>query len=218
MFPYVYALAGWTAQNDYTMMRPLVMDFPTDRIARELPDEYMFGPALLVAPVTEYKQRTRPVYLPTAATWYDYWTGKPAVTGHIQAAAPVDQMPVFVRAGSIVPAICARDAIHRRKALRPHYSLCLRWRRRQIHPYEDQGTTFDYENGGFLEIPVRWDDKTGTLTFGKRTGRFDGMLDHRTFQMVLVSKVHPTGFCRPATPSKTVQYAGTESDLSALTI
>ena len=94
--------AGAT-QSDYTMMRPLVMDFPADRIARELPDEYMFGPALLVAPVTQYKQRTRSVYLPASAQWYDYWTGRPAASGRISAAAPLDRIPVFVRAGSIIP-------------------------------------------------------------------------------------------------------------------
>jgi alpha-D-xyloside xylohydrolase len=212
LFPYVYALAGWTTQNDYTMMRPLVMDFPTDRIARELPDEYMFGPALLVAPVTEYKQRTRPVYLPTAATWYDYWTGKPAVTGHIQAAAPVDQMPVFVRAGSIVPYAPAMQYMGE-KPCDPTTLYVYAGADGRFTLYEDQGTTFDYENGGFSEIPVRWDDKTGMLTLGKRTGRFEGMLDHRTFQVVLVSKVHAIGYSPTATPSKTVQYAGDEVHL-----
>src|ERR1035438_6121605 len=85
------------------MMRPLVMDFPLDRTARELNDEYMFGPALLVAPIAEYKQRTRQVYLPAGTTWYDYWTGQPATSGNISAPAPYDQIPVFIRAGSIIP-------------------------------------------------------------------------------------------------------------------
>jgi alpha-D-xyloside xylohydrolase len=76
--------------------------------------------------------------------------------------------------------------------------------------YEDQGTTFDYETGAFSEIPIRWDDKTGTLTLGKRTGTFDGMLDHRTFQVVLVSKAHPAGVSLTPTSLKSVGYAGAE--------
>jgi len=212
LFPYIYSQAGWITQKDYTMMRPLVMDFPRDRTARELPDEYMFGPALLVAPVTEYKQRARAVYLPLTSTWYDYWTGKPAAAGHIQAAAPYDQIPVFVRAGSIIPYAPPMQYIGE-KPSDPTTLYVYSGADGSFVLYEDQGTTFDYEKGVFTQIPMRWDDKTGTLTIGKRTGSFDGMLDHRTFQIVLVSAAHPAGFSPTATPSKTAEYTGAEIHL-----
>jgi alpha-D-xyloside xylohydrolase len=209
LFPYTYSMAGWTTQSDYTMMRPLVMDFPADRTARELPDEYMFGPALLVAPITQYKQRTRPVYLPASAQWYDYWTGHPAASGRISAAAPLDRIPVFVRAGSIIPYAPPMQYIGE-KPSDPTTLYVYTGASGSFVLYEDQGTTFDYEKGAFSEIPIRWDDKAGTLTLGKRTGSFDGMLAQRTFQVVLVSSAHPASFSPTPTATKTAQYTGAE--------
>ncbi len=105
LLPYIYSLAGATTQDADTMMRPLVMDFPGDTTARELVDEYMFGPAFLVAPVTGYQARSRNVYLPAATGgWYDFWTGASTAGGRtMDAAAPYDSMPLFIRAGSIIP-------------------------------------------------------------------------------------------------------------------
>jgi alpha-D-xyloside xylohydrolase len=80
--------------------------------------------------------------------------------------------------------------------------------------YEDQGTTFDYENGAFSQIPILWDDKTATLTLGKRTGSFDGMLDQRTFQIVLVSAAHPAAFSLTPTAPRTIHYSGAELRLT----
>jgi alpha-D-xyloside xylohydrolase len=212
LFPYVYSQAGWVTQQDYTMMRPLVMDFPRDRAARSLTDEFMFGPALLVAPVTEYKQRKRPVYLPTGTQWYDYWTGKPAVAGKSEAAAPYDQIPVFVRAGSILP--YGPDVQYvGEKPNDPITLYVYSGADGAFTLYEDQGTTFDYEKGKFSEIPMRWTDKTGSLTLGERTGSFEGMQTDRTFNVVLVSKSRPGSFSRTAVPSKTVTYTGDELSL-----
>ena len=212
LFPYIYSQAGWTTQNDYTMMRPLVMDFPRDRTAREVSDEYMFGPALLVAPVTEYKQRTRTVYLPSSVTWYDYWTGRAVASGHLSAAAPYEQIPVFVRAGSIIPYAPAMQYIGEH-ACDPTILYIYAGADGSFVLYEDAGTTFDYEKGAFSQIPVRWDDKSGTLTLGERAGSFAGMLGRRTFQVVLVSKANPVGFSPTATPMKSVQYTGAELQL-----
>ena len=207
LFPYIYSLAGWTTQRDYTMLRPLVMDFPQDRTARELNDEYMFGPALLVAPITQYKQRARTLYLPPAAAWYDYWTGKTARSGILSAPAPYSQIPIFVRAGSIVPYGPAMQYV----AENPSDPITLyvyAGADGEFTLYEDQGTTFGYEKGAFSQIPIRWNDKTSTLTIGERSGAFDGMLSSRSFQVVLVSKAHPEGF--PFTPArfKSVEYTG----------
>jgi alpha-D-xyloside xylohydrolase len=207
LFPYIYSLAGWTTQKDYTMMRPLVMDFAQDATARELSDEYMFGPALLVAPVTEYQARTRAVYLPAGAGWYDYWTGKAAAAGEVKASAAFDAIPVFVRAGSIVPYAPAMQYVGE-KASDPTTVWVYAGANGAFDLYEDQGTTFDYEKGAFAEIPMHWDEKAGVLTIGKRVGSFDGMLERRTFQVVLVSKEHPVGYAADAAAAKSVEYAG----------
>jgi alpha-D-xyloside xylohydrolase len=209
LFPYIYSQAGWITQRSYTMLRPLVMDFPHDRVARESNDEYMFGPALLVAPVTQYKQRARPVYLPTASAWYDYWTGLPAASGNVSAQAPYDQIPVFVRAGSIVPYGPEMQYIAE-KPSDPTVLYVYAGADGEFTLFEDQGTTFDYEKGAFSQIPIRWNEKTNTLTLGKRSGAYDGMLLNRTFQVVLVSKAHPAGFSFTPTPLKSVQYTGAE--------
>jgi alpha-D-xyloside xylohydrolase len=209
LLPYIYSQAGSVTQRDSTMLRPLVMDFPQDRTARELNDEYMFGPALLVAPVTQYKQRERPVYLPTASAWYDYWTGQPVTSGGISAPAPYDRIPVFVRAGSIIPYGPAQQYIAE-EASDPITLYVYAGANGQFTLYEDQGTTFDYERGGFSEILLQWNDRARTLTLGKRTGSYDGMLKDRTFQVVLVSKAHPAGFAATTAPSKSVRYTGGE--------
>ncbi len=207
LFPYIYSLAGWTSQHDYTMFRPLVMDFPRDRTARELNDEFLFGPALMVAPITQYRQRARSVYLPPAAAWYDYWTGQPAASGTFSAPAPNDEIPVFVRAGSIIPYGPAMQYV----AEKPYDPITLyiyAGADGQFTLYEDQGTTFDYEHGAFSQIPIRWDDKTSTLTIGERSGDFNGMLHNRTFRVVLVIKAHPAGFPFTPTQFRSVDYRG----------
>ena len=212
LFPYIYSMAGWSTQQSYTMMRPLVMDFPSDRMARDLNDEYMFGPALLVAPITQYQQRERPVYLPTGTTWYDYWTGKEALSSKFSAPSPYDQIPVFVRAGSIIPYGPAMQYVGE-KPSDPTTLYVYAGSDGQFTLYEDQGTTFDYEKGAFTEIPIRWNDNTNTLSIGKRTGSYEGMLARRTFQVVLVSRMHPEGFSFTPTPLRSVHYTGAEIHL-----
>ena len=208
LFPYIYSQAGWTTQRDYTMFRPLVMDFPQDRIARESNDEFMFGPALLVAPITHYQQRARSIYLPPAVAWYDYWTGRPAANGTFSVPAPYDQIPIFVRAGSIIPYQPAMQYVGEKPA-DPITLYVYAGADGQFTLYEDQGTTFDYEKGAFSEIPIRWEDKTSTLAIGERSGTFDGMLSRRTFRVVLVSRNHPAGFPFSPTQSRSVAYTGT---------
>ncbi len=207
LFPYIYSMAGWSTQHDYTMMRPLVMDFPEDRTARELNNEYMFGPALLVAPITQYKERERSVYLPPSANWYNYWTGQPAASGTVSSPAPYDEIPVFVRAGSIIPYEPEMQYVGE-KPSDPITLYIFAGADGEFALYEDQGTTFDYEKGAFSEILIRWDDKTSTFMIGERRGDFNGMLSHRTFLVVLVDKAHPAGF--PFTPAQftSVEYAG----------
>jgi alpha-D-xyloside xylohydrolase len=184
------------------------MDFTADKTARELNDEYMFGPAFLVSPVTTYQARTRSVYLPKGAAWYDFWTGKAAAAGaRIDAAAPYDAIPVYVRAGSIVP-FGPELQYTGEKPADPLTLYVYAGANGAFTLYEDQGTTYDYEKGAFSQIPIQWDDATGTLTLGKRLGSFPEMLKERTVQIVLVSPSTPTGFKFDATPVKTVKYSG----------
>jgi alpha-D-xyloside xylohydrolase len=211
MLPYIYSLAGAVTQRDQTIMRPLVMDFPADKQARGIPDEYMFGPAFLVAPVTKYKDRSRDVYLPQdvkGTTWFDFWSGKVGVSGMQTAApAPYDQMPVFVRAGSIVPFVTPAQYVAE-KAADPITLYVYTGANGDFTLYEDQGTTFDYEKGAFSEIPIQWNETTHTLTIGARHGEFQGMLEHRTFQIVYVTKASASAFAFETKPSDTVQYVG----------
>ncbi|MDE2447785.1 MAG: DUF4968 domain-containing protein, partial [Gammaproteobacteria bacterium] len=104
LMPYIYTLAGDTWRDDSTIMRGLEMDFASDPKVRDIADEYMFGPAFLVSPVYEYQARTREVYLPAGTLWYDFYSNRTFQGGQrIAAAAPLARMPLFVRAGSIVP-------------------------------------------------------------------------------------------------------------------
>ena len=208
MMPYVYSLAGEVTQQAGTILRPLVMDFAADKTARELKDEYMFGPAFLVSPVTTYQARTRSVYLPPGFTWYDFWTGKATPTGgRREVPAPYDAIPVFVKAGSIVPFGPELQYMGEKPA-DPLTVYVYAGSNGAFTLYEDQGTTYDYEKGAFSQIPLKWDEASGTLTIGKRLGSFPEMVKERTVQVVLVSPATPVGFRSDATPRKTVKYVG----------
>ncbi len=208
LFPYIYSLAGDVVQNAGTMMRPLVMDFPQDATARELTDEYQFGPAFLVAPVTKYQARSRPVYLPAGAAWYDFWTGHAQPGGQtIDAPAPYDAMPLFVRAGSIIPYGPAEQYV----AEKPADTLTLyvyAGADGKFTLYEDDGLTYAYEKGAFAQIPIQWNDATRMLSLGPRTGSFKGMIADRTFNIVLVSANKAVGYAAANAPDLSVQYHG----------
>jgi alpha-D-xyloside xylohydrolase len=208
MLPYVYTLAGEVTHHAGTMLRPLVMDFPADKLARDLPDEYMFGPAFLVAPVTVYKARTRSVYLPKTAGWYDFWTGKSAAPGmRIDAPAPYDAIPVFVKAGAIVP-FGPELQYTGEKPEDPLTVYVYSGANGAFNLYEDQGATYDYEKGAFTEIPLQWNEAAGTLTIGRRQGSFPEMLKQREMRVVLVSKDKPVAFSFAESPAKSVHYTG----------
>jgi alpha-D-xyloside xylohydrolase len=213
MFPYLYSLAANTTNQGGTFMRPLVMDFPQDETARELTDEYMFGPAFLVAPITQYKARNRKVYLPKEATWYDFWTGKTIAGGAQKDSAPYDSIPLFVRAGSIVPFGPELQYIAE-KPQDPTTLYVYAGANGDFNLYEDDGLTYDYEKGAFSEIPIHWDDTVKTLTLGTREGSFKGMLKKRIFQLVLVSRKHPIGFSFEPRQTRSVNYDGSMTTLA----
>lgn len=214
LLPYVYSVAGAVTQDGTTFMRPLVMDFPADATARESADEYLFGPALLVAPVTEYKARQRTVYLPdTPGGWFDFWTGAATAGGRsFPAAAPYDRIPLFVRAGAIVPFGPALQYTTEKPA-DPITLFVYAGADGAFTLYEDDGLTYGYEHGAFARIPLHWDEATHTLTLGARSGSFPGMLQARTFHVVLVSAQHAVGYDPAAKPDRTVTYRGDALDV-----
>jgi len=187
LMPYIYSLAGMTYHDDYTIMRGLVMDFPNDRQAQSVGDQYMFGPALLINPVYTYGARERTVYLP-ASGWYDLYSGKYEKGGRtIKADAPYERMPIFVREGSIVPfgpelqytAERAADTIVLQvyQGRNGHFTL-----------YEDEGLNYNYEKGLFANIAFDYSDAERSLAIQKREGTFPGMLKERIFIIKYITK------------------------------
>ncbi len=189
-------------------MRGLVMDFRTDAKAREIGDQYMFGPALLINPVTTYKARSRSVYLPKAAGWYDFWTGATFSGGQtIDAPAPYESLPLYVKAGSIIP-FGPELQYTAEKPADPITLYVYAGANGAFTLYEDEGLNYNYEKGAFTLIPIQWNDSTRTLTLGKREGSFPGMLSERTFEIVLVSKNKPVGFSFTPKANRSVRYGG----------
>jgi alpha-D-xyloside xylohydrolase len=213
MLPYIYSLAWRTTSENYTPMRPLVMDFRTEDRAQNIGDEFMFGQAFLVNPVTEPAATTRQVYLP-GVKWYDFWTGSAVPGGRmISAIAPLDRLPVYIRAGSIVPLGPDEEW----STEKPEDPIELR-----IYPgadadftlYEDENDTYNYEKGVYATIPMHWDNASRALTIGDRKGQFPGMLENRTFRVVFVHENHGVGINPTDEVDKTVQYSGKQMTIT----
>jgi alpha-D-xyloside xylohydrolase len=188
---YIYSLAGAAYHDNYTIMRGLAMDFATDTAVLNIGDQYMFGPSLLINPVYEYKQRSRELYLPTCAGWYDLYSGKYFEGGRkLNADAPYERMPVFVKAGSIIPFGPALQYTAEKSAdtitLNIYTGVDASFKL-----YEDEGTNYNYEKGAFSIIPITYDEATQTVTIDKREGSFNGMLATRSFRIVWISKDKP---------------------------
>ncbi len=208
LLPYIYSLAGGVTQEGSSIMRGLVMDFRADATAREIGDQYMFGPALLINPVTTYKARHRSVYLPKSGGWYDFWTGARFGGGQtIDAPAPYESLPVFARAGSIIP-FGPELQYTAEKPADPITLYVYAGADGAFSLYEDEGLNYNYENGAFTRIPIQWSDATRTLSLGKREGSFPGMLSQRTFEIVLVSKNKRVGFSFTPKADSSVSYNG----------
>jgi len=183
LMPYIYTLGADTYFKDGTIMRGLVMDFATDKKTWGIDDEYLFGPALLVAPVTEFKARRRKVYLPAGSTWYDFYTGRRVDGGQvITAIAPYERMPLFVRSGSIIP---IGPAIQH-TGNNSHSPLALNvytGANGSFSLYEDDGLTRQYLHGKYSRIPVVWNEQAKTLGIAAREGTYPGMAGKRTIRV-----------------------------------
>ena len=229
LMPYIYSLSGEVTQKNGSIMRPFVMDFIDDKKALAIDNEYMFGHNLLVMPVTDslytyYDRKARKgfakyedvasasekvdVYLPKGTDWYDFWNNERLFGGQIvQRECPIDIMPVYVKAGSIIPF-----------GPEVQYVAEKKWNNLEIriYPgadadfalYEDEGDNYNYEKGAFTEIKFHWDDDSHTLTIADREGNYNGMLKNRKFRILLVDSNAPSGDVEPKKFSKIIQYSG----------
>ena len=217
LLPYNYSLAGRVTNENYTMMRALSFDFRDDENVYNIPDQYMFGPAFLVNPVTDQfysgknagtMVKTRKVYLPKINKWYNFWTGESLTGGQtIDADAPIDIMPLYVKAGSIVP--MGPDVEYATE--NPSGAIELR-----IYPgadgefkfYEDENDNYNYEKGNYAVFNMKWNDKLQELTLSDRKGTFKGMVKQRAFNIVLVKKGHGINSAITTDADKSITYDG----------
>ncbi|GAB6011297.1 glycoside hydrolase family 31 protein [Viscerimonas tarda] len=220
LLPYTYSIAAMVTREDYTMTRPLFFDFRKDSKVYDIKDQLMFGTAFMVCPVTKPMyydvnskkltgiDKTRSVYLPKDANWIDFHTGTKYQGGSfITADAPIDYIPVFVRQGSIVP----MGPIQQYSSEKPNAPYEIR-----IYPgadgeftiYEDEGDNYNYEQGKYAIIALRWNDKKKTFTVGERKGEFAGMVKNREFNIVLVDKGKAVGEDASKIFDKAIHYDG----------
>jgi len=194
LLPYIYTLAGMTYFNDYTIMRPLVMDFSNDKNVENISDQFMFGPSFMVCPVYTYQARSRDVYFPEGSNWYDVYSGKLVQGGQrSKIDAPYERIPLFIREGAIVP-VGPEIQYTDEKAAETIVLYVYRGQDGYFTLYEDEGVNYNYEEGAYSTIPFSYNNTDGTLTIGERKGQFDGMLKERTFIIVPVDKDKPKGF------------------------
>jgi alpha-D-xyloside xylohydrolase len=208
LLPYIYSQAAAVTFTNSTILRPFVMDFPRDTAALRQKYEYMFGPSFLVAPVFEGGVSKWNVYLPQSkAGWFDFWTNTRVRGGqYIQADAPLSKIPLFVKAGSVVPVGKAAECTGQLKA----DTLEIR-----IYPgvdadfclYEDEGVNYNYEKGKYSVIRFHWDERHQRLLIDRRQGDFDGMLKQRYFNIVKMDLADSYGM-KMANQPEIIRYTG----------
>ena len=207
LMPYIYSQAWQVTAYGGTIMRALVMDFPQDVTARESNSEFLFGPSILVCPVTQPGATSRRVYLPSGTQWADFWTGRAVKGGQtITAPAPIDTMPLYVRSGSIIPMGPFLQYASEKPA-DPIELRVYRGANGKFTLYEDEGDGYGYEKGVHATIPITWNEASKTLTIGARAGKFPGMRARRTFHVVWVRPGRGTG-PGPAPTDQTITYTG----------
>jgi alpha-D-xyloside xylohydrolase len=208
LLPYIYSEAWQVTRFNSTMMRPLVMDFNGDPEAVKQPYEYMFGKEILVAPVTEPGVTEWPVYLPKGFEWFDFWTGKNYEGGQeIKTDAPISQIPLFIKAGSIVPmgAVAQYAGQNRGETLEIRIYAGANG---NFMLYEDEGDNYNYEKEVYSTIVFDWDDAAKQLIIGKRQGSYPGMAKNRQFKVVVIDSKNRVGLDSGSTIGKLVDYKG----------
>lgn len=216
LLPYIYSLAADVHFNDYTIMRPLIMDFGKDADVKDIAYQFMFGPAIMINPVYEYGARSREVYFPkqmvngklSDCTWYDLYTGKVESKGGETktVSAPYERIPLYVRAGSIIPVGPQQEYTQQHKADDIRLFI-YEGKDGKFTLYEDEGTNYGYEAGRYAKIQFCYDDANKELTISDRNGEFPGMLKKRTFTIVRVNADNNQGY-DPEAVGKKVKYNG----------
>jgi alpha-D-xyloside xylohydrolase len=222
LLPYIYSLAGWETHERYTMFRHLAFDFREDGAVHDIADQFMFGPSLLVCPVTEpmyYESgstplsgtaKAREVYLPAGTGWYDFWTGKRYDGGQtVFADAPLEKIPVFVPSGSVLP--MGPVIQHTGEGTDEPWEV-------RVYPgsdttfelYEDAGDGYEYEDGNYATTPISWEEATGELVIRDRSGSFPELVEQRDIEAVVVGNGRGAGR-EPAEDTYTIPYDGSET-------
>jgi len=180
-------MAGDVYHKGYTIMRALIMDFPEDVNVRNIDNQYMFGPSLMVCPVYEYKAIKRTVYLPANNDWYDFYTGEFYTGGqNIEISVSYDKIPLFVKAGSIIP--IGPEIEYTSQKSSPDLTLLVyEGNNCQFKLYEDEDVNYNYEKGSFSNITFSYDNFSKAITVGNLTGTFDNMVKERKINIVFHS-------------------------------
>lgn len=229
LLPYIYSTSWSVTNNQSSMMRALVMDFANDKQALDINDEYMFGKSILVSPVTKpmYLKsvingkdtvkiadfshvQAKDTYLPKGSGWVDFWTGEVLAGGqNVKKDVPLDIIPLYVRAGSIIPI-----------GPKVQYATEKSWDNLELRVYcgadgsftlyEDENDSYNYEKGAYSTITFTWNDKSKKLTVGERKGKFPGMLANRTFKIVFVDNSKGIGAEPTEKFDSVISYSGKE--------
>jgi alpha-D-xyloside xylohydrolase len=232
LLPYIYSTSWDVTANQSSMMRAFMMDFPHDKNALDINDEYMFGKSVLVSPVATAMYvkpavngrdtiqvedfsavKSKETYLPAGSDWYDFWTGEKLLGGNkVRSQTPLDIIPLYIKAGSIIPV-----------GPNVQYAEEKRWDTLEIriYPgasgvfvlYEDENDNYNYEKGIYSTITFSWDDKKKMLTIGDTKGSFPGMLKSRRFNIVVVSETKGGGENMIAQPDKEITYTGKKLEI-----
>jgi len=208
LLPYVYSVAWQVTSRDYTMMRPLIMDFSCDTRVYNIADQYMFGPAIMVNPVIKAGAVSRRVYLPEGSKWCDFWTGESYAGGQtVETKSPIETIPLFIKAGSIIP----YGPVVQYANERPDAPIELRvytGADGAFTLYDDEGDNYNYERGAYATIDVSWNEQKQELTIGKCKGKFPGMLKERVFRIVHVRPASGIGIGPAKKADAEVRYTG----------
>ncbi len=216
MMPYIYSLAGATYHENAAIMRGLILDFSDDTKVNDITDQFMFGKSLMVCPVTNYMQRERDVYLPSAEGWYDFYTGEFYNGGNsIKAKAPLDRIPLYVKEGSIItfgPEI--------QYALQPTDGSLKIYvytgKDASFNLYEDEGVNYNYEKGEFTKIELKYNEEGKNLVIGKRAGSYTGMANERELHIYFIDNKSAIPFDLERKADKIVKYSGEEISISRI--
>ncbi|MCX7985880.1 MAG: PA14 domain-containing protein [Bacteroidales bacterium] len=207
LMPYIYSLAAAVYFDDYTIMRPLVMDFLNDTVVYNIADQFMFGPSMMVCPVYQLGQRNRKVYLPEAKGWYDlysgnYFSGKQTV----ELPAPYEKLPLLIKAGSIIP-VGPQIQYALQKTNEPIDIYVYAGDDVSFYLYFDDGVTYQYEKGNYVRIPLYYSELNRTFTIGEPEGKMNMFFSKLPLRIIYIDKANKRALLDNSN-AKAVDYVG----------